>query len=78
MALVSDFTSEENRTKAMAAIGASIGLSFMLAMIVGPLIAAAMGLSGIFWVTALLGLIWVFVLYGAVPRRSRCSAIARP
>jgi predicted MFS family arabinose efflux permease len=68
MALVSDLTSEENRTKSMAAIGASIGLSFMLAMIVGPVIAAAMGLSGIFWVTALLGLIGVFVLLGAVPR----------
>ena len=38
MALVSDLTSEENRTKAMAAIGASIGMSFMLAMILGPLI----------------------------------------
>ena len=37
MALVSDLTSEENRTKAMAAIGASIGLSFMLAMIMGRL-----------------------------------------
>jgi predicted MFS family arabinose efflux permease len=68
MALVSDLTSEENRTKSMAAIGASIGLSFMLAMIAGPVIAAAMGLSGIFWVTALLGLIGVFVLLGAVPR----------
>ena len=61
MALVSDLTSEENRTKSMAAIGASIGLSFMLAMIFGPLISAVMGLSGIFWVTAVLGLIGVFV-----------------
>ena len=57
MALVSDLTSEENRTKSMAAIGASIGLSFMLAMIIGPLISAAMGLSVIFWVTAVLGLL---------------------
>ena len=68
MALVSDLTSEENRTKSMAAIGASIGLSFMLAMIFGPLISAVMGLSGIFWVTAVLGLIGVFVFLRFVPR----------
>ena len=52
MAMVTDLTSEENRTKAMAAIGGSIGLSFILAMIVGPLIAASVGLAGIFWLTA--------------------------
>jgi len=68
MALVSDLTSEENRTKSMAAIGASIGLSFMLAMILGPAISTAMGLSGVFWVTALLGLIGIFIFLGAVPR----------
>ncbi|MGB0449524.1 MAG: MFS transporter, partial [Porticoccaceae bacterium] len=68
MALVSDLTSEENRTKSMAAIGASIGLSFMLAMILGPAISTAMGLAGIFWVTALLGLIGIAVFLGAVPR----------
>ena len=68
MALVSDLTSEENRTKSMAAIGASIGLSFMLAMIFGRLISAVMGLSGIFWVTAVLGLIGVFVFLRFVPR----------
>jgi predicted MFS family arabinose efflux permease len=68
MALVSDLTSEENRTKSMAAIGASIGLSFMLAMIIGPAISAAMGLSGIFWVTGLLGLVGIIVFLGAVPR----------
>lgn len=68
MALVSDLTSEENRTKAMAAIGASIGLSFMLAMIIGPLIASVMGLPGVFWVTAVLGCLGIIVFLGWVPR----------
>ncbi len=68
MAMVTDLTSEQNRTKAMASIGASIGLSFILAMIAGPLIASAMGLSGVFWVTALLGCIGVFVFVLLVPR----------
>lgn len=68
MAMVADLTSEENRTKAMASIGASIGLSFMLAMIAGPLIASAMGLPGVFWVTALLGCIGILVFIVLVPR----------
>ena len=68
MALVSDLTSEENRTKAMATIGASIGLSFMLAMIIGPLIASAMGLAGVFWVTALLGCLGIIIVMRWVPR----------
>ena len=68
MALVSDLTSEENRTKAMAAIGASIGMSFMLAMIIGPLIATALGLPGVFWVTALLGGLGIIIFMRWVPR----------
>ena len=68
MALVSDLTSEENRTKAMATIGASIGMSFMLAMIVGPLIASALGLPGVFWVTALLGCLGIIIFMRWVPR----------
>jgi len=68
MAMVTDLTSEQNRTKAMASIGASIGLSFILAMIAGPLIASAMGLSGVFWVTALLGCVGIFVFVLLVPR----------
>ena len=68
MAMVADLTSEENRTKAMASIGASIGLSFILAMILGPLIAASMGLPAIFWVTALLGLIGILIFLIFVPR----------
>lgn len=67
MAMVTDLTSEEKRTVAMASIGASIGLSFILAMIVGPLVAAAMGLSGIFWLTALLGVAGIGIFLRFVP-----------
>ncbi|WP_071872528.1 MFS transporter [Atopomonas hussainii] len=64
MALLSDLTREQHRTKAMAMIGMSIGLSFAVAMIVGPLLTKAFGLSGLFWSTAglaLLGLLLVLV-----------------
>lgn len=68
MALVTDFTSEQNRTKAMATIGGSIGVSFALAMVIGPLVATHFGMSGIFWVTALLGLVGFFIVFKLIPK----------
>jgi len=68
MALVTDFTSEGNRTKAMASIGGSIGISFAIAMVLGPVIAANVGLSGIFWLTACLGVIGVFIILKTIPK----------
>lgn len=67
MALLTDLTSEENRTKAMATIGALIGVSFAVAMTVGPVMAAWGGVGSIFWVTAALGVIGIFILFFLVP-----------
>lgn len=67
MALLSDLTSFESRTKAMAMIGMSIGVSFTAALIIGPLVAASFGLQGIFWLTALFAILGVFCLYFLVP-----------
>lgn len=55
-ALLADQTRESVRTKGMALIGASIGLMFALSLVVGPLLSAWGGLSGIFWLTSLLAL----------------------
>lgn len=68
MALVGDLTSEQNRTKAMATIGASIGLSFSVAMILGPILAGFGGLSLIFWVSACLAILGAIILYFLVPK----------
>ena len=68
MALVTDCTSEENRTKSMATIGASIGLSFAIAMILGPIISSVFGLSGIFWTTAVLGVVGIIIVFIAIPK----------
>lgn len=57
MALLSDVTREQHRTRAMAAIGLSIGLSFAVAMVVGPVITQHFGLSGLFWVTAIMAVV---------------------
>ncbi len=67
LALVGDLTSEQNRTRAMAIIGASIGLSFAVAMFVGPMLAALGGLSAIFWVATALAGLGIIILWAIVP-----------
>ena len=67
MALLSDLTSEENRTKAMAVVGVSIGISFTIAMVVGPALAGLLGLASIFWASAILACVGVAILTLLVP-----------
>jgi predicted MFS family arabinose efflux permease len=62
LAFVADLTRDENRSKAMALIGLSIGVSFSIAMILGPMINAWFGLSGIFWLTAGMALLGLCLL----------------
>jgi predicted MFS family arabinose efflux permease len=51
-ALLADATREEMRTRSMAILGVGIGSSFLLALIIGPMIAAASGVRSLFWVAA--------------------------
>jgi len=81
MALLSDSTREQHRTKAMAVIGISIGLSFAVAMVVGPLITRVFGLTGLFWFTAAMALFGILIIAVAVPKpavqlRHRESGVA--
>ena len=55
-ALAADYTRESQRTKASAIIGGSVGLSFVIALVMGPILAAIGGLGFVFLVTAGLGL----------------------
>jgi MFS family permease len=55
-ALLADQTRDQVRTKAMAIIGASIGLMFALSLVAAPLLAARIGLAGLFVVTGALAL----------------------
>ncbi|WP_070887132.1 MFS transporter [Pseudomonas argentinensis] len=82
MALLSDLTREQHRTKAMAMIGMSIGLSFAVAMVVGPLLTRAFGLSGLFLATGALALLGIVIVAGLVPSSAgplqhRESGVAR-
>ncbi|MBX9405456.1 MFS transporter [Pseudomonas baetica] len=82
MALLSDLTREQHRTKAMAMIGMTIGLSFAVAMVVGPLLTRVFGLSGLFLATGGMALIGILIIMFMVPRSTgpmqhRESGVAR-
>lgn len=67
LALAADLSRDEQRPKVMAVIGMCIGLSFAAAMLLGPMIAASYGISGIFWLTALLAIVGIFIVLTIVP-----------
>lgn len=67
MALVADLTRVEQRTKAMAMVGMSIGLSFAVALVLGPVVASFGGLSTVFWFTAVLALGGIAIVLALVP-----------
>lgn len=73
MALVADLTQEVHRTKAMAGIGASIGISFGVALTIGPVIAGYIGISGIFYLTAILSLLAILLVLLVVPNPKKSS-----
>ena len=71
LALTADLITEERRTRALAVIGLSIGLTFTAAMVLGPVVDQWFGLSGIFWLTAGLGVVALLLLFLWVPRPLR-------
>ncbi|MCF6837767.1 MFS transporter, partial [Klebsiella pneumoniae] len=68
MALLSDLTREQHRTKAMAMIGMSIGVSFAVAMVLGPVLTHLFGLHGLFWFTAGMALVGLLLILFFVPQ----------
>ncbi len=67
MALMADLTPDEHRTKAMAVIGVTIGVSFSLAMVISPAITHRYGLAGIFYLTAMLAVTGLVMLHSVIP-----------
>jgi len=66
-AWLADATRPEVRTRAMAMVGGSIGLSFALSLVIAPLIVGSTGLAGLFWTIALLGVVCLAVARFVVP-----------
>ncbi|MBU2678060.1 MAG: MFS transporter [Gammaproteobacteria bacterium] len=69
-ALITDATREQVRTRSMAVFGIGIGLSFMVAMVAGPLIAAQLGVKSLFWIAAGLAIV-AGLLLGLLPEIPR-------
>lgn len=68
MALAADLTRDDQRTKVMALIGTTIGLSFAFALVMGPVLDNWVGVPGIFWLTAVLALGGIALLQFGVPQ----------
>jgi len=66
-AWLADSTRPEVRTRAMAMVGASIGLSFAISLVLAPVLVGWGGLQGLFWTIALLGVIAFAVAAWVVP-----------
>ncbi|MFH1871467.1 MAG: MFS transporter [Pseudomonadota bacterium] len=66
-ALAADLTRDQHRTKVMAMIGSSIGLVFALSLVAAPALYAAIGMSGIFWLTAILAVAAIGLVTHVVP-----------
>ena len=66
-ALAADITREQHRTKAMAMIGGSIGLTFAVSLVAGPALYHVIGMGGIFGLTGVLSLAAIWVTLRVVP-----------
>ena len=67
IAMTADLTREEHRTKAMALIGSTIGLTFALSLVAAPLLNQIIGVPGIFVMTGVLAILAIAVVYAVIP-----------
>ena len=67
LALAADLCRENQRTKITAAIGSSIGIAFSVAFVLGPFLDTTFSLSGVFIITAILGLVALCILIWLTP-----------
>lgn len=71
LAMLSDLTRDEERSKAMALMGMIIGFSFATAFVIGPAINAYFHIKGIFWMTAIFSTLGIILLYTVIPIPSK-------
>ena len=69
-AFIADATRDEHRTKAMALVGASVGLTFAGSLVLAPVLYAAIGVKGLFAMTGVLVIGAIGVLLWVVPSAS--------
>lgn len=77
-AFIADSTREEHRTKAMAMVGASIGLTFAGSMVAAPLLYKVIGMGGIFALTGILSVLAILMVLFVVPDAPQVMAKRAP
>ena len=71
LAFIADLTAEEHRTKAMAMVGGSIGMSFAVAIVGAPIVFHWVGMSGLFALVGVFSILAVGVVIWVVPDAPR-------
>ncbi len=78
LAFIADLTSEQNRTKAMAMVGGSIGVSFAVAIVGAPIVFHWVGMSGLFAIVGVLSLLAIGVVFWIVPDAPKAVHVKAP
>ncbi|HTI16322.1 MAG TPA: MFS transporter [Trinickia sp.] len=78
IAFIADLTSEEHRTKAMAMVGGSIGISFAVAIVGAPIVFHWVGMNGLFRLVGLLSILAVGVVLWVVPNAPKPVHVRAP
>jgi len=67
-AMIADLVKEEERAHAMAIMGGTIAMSFAAAMIIAPVVGGNWGYDKLFWLTAILSVMAMGILFTSVPK----------
>lgn len=76
-ALLADLTRPAVRTKAMALVGASIGMMFAISLVAAPALVGFIGLAGLFASTGILALCGIGLVVWVTPPAPRMEAVSR-
>ena len=63
IASLGDVTRSEVRAQSFTIVGITIGVGFLLAIIIGPLLAAKIGFDGLFYILAVLGVVAILITF---------------
>ena len=78
LAALADLTRPSVRTQAFTVTGIAIGFAFIIGILGGPLLAASIGLSGLFYVLAALGFLAMILAATAFPQRRQSEHTEPP
>jgi MFS family permease len=77
-AMIADSTTDQNRTKAMAMVGMTIGTSFIVSLVASPLLYPMIGVPGMFDLTGVLALAAIAVIKWVVPDVPMSTRVEAP